>query len=283
MAAFTLNQYNFNVRYDTETLNSDTGWLAADNTDPGDVDIGTKWRIRFTIDETENKIGTYSAPTLYANYNGGGYSLVTAASSNVRLVGSDQGITDTDPCSTQLLPAGAAEAFGNYGVFSDGTAAIDDILWTTKGDYLEFEFCLEWVTGDVTDGHTCLFQMRSGASVLGGYNNTPTVTVNTDVPVTLSRELSDSLTLTDTLEREVRNVRSLSESLTLTDSLARDVRNLRPLAESLTLTDALLRLVRNDRNLLESLTLSDTLVATVTEYATPSPPTYGIRRRAGRM
>jgi len=41
--------------------------------------------------------------------------------------------------------------------------------------------------------------------------------------------------------------------------------------------------VRNDRNLLESLTLSDTLVATVTEYATPSPPTYGIRRRAGRM
>jgi hypothetical protein len=74
--------------------------------------------------------------------------------------------------------------------------------------------------------------------------------------------------------------RTLSDDLTLVDTISRDVRNLRPLAESLTLTDALLRLVRNDRNLLESLTLSDTLVATVTEYA---PPTYGIRRRAGRM
>jgi len=282
MAAFTLNQYNFNVRYDTEALNSDTGWLAADNVDPGDVDIGTKWRIRFTIDETANKIGTYSAPTLYANYNGGGYSLVTAASSNVRLVGSDQAITDTDPCSTQLLPSGAAEAFGNYGVFSDGSAAIGDILWTSKGDFLEFEFCLEWVTGDVTDGHTCLFQMRSGAAVLGGYNNTPTVTVNA-VPVTLDRELSDSLTLTDTLEREVRNVRSLSESLTLTDALSRDVVNLRLMTEALTLADVLSRDVRNVRDMTEGLTLSDTLVATVTSPAVPGLPTYGIRRRAGRM
>ena len=97
------------------------------------------------------------------------------------------------------------------------------------------------------------------------------------------RILSDALTLTENLTRDTVYTRDLLDSLSLTETLNRHAANARILADAFALTDSIARDVVNVRLLADDLTLTDSLFRDVVAAPVAGLPTYGIRRRAGRM
>ena len=107
--AVNYEQYNFRVRDDSTALNTDGGWLAAENVDPPDQGTGTanRFRIRFTVGNSNSKTGTLTLPELQVDKDGGGYNAVTASSSNVQVT--DGLPSDGSLIDTQLLGNGSGE------------------------------------------------------------------------------------------------------------------------------------------------------------------------------
>jgi hypothetical protein len=182
MASPLYTQAHFRVRDDTAGLNVDSGWLEDINTNPPDINVTTanRFRIRFTIDETNDRDGSMS-PTLYVDKNTSGYARVDGSSSNVRATGGLP--TDGAACDTQLLNDGAAGSFENDGSYDEGDGATPS--WTqTKDNFAEFEFCVYIVAADVADGNTLDFRVRDGTSEINAYTNTPRITVTKDPQIT---------------------------------------------------------------------------------------------------
>jgi hypothetical protein len=170
-------QANFRVRDDSTALNTDGGWLAAENINPPDQDTGTanRFRIRFTVGNNNNKAATGTFD-LRVDVDGGGYNAVTASSSNVQVTGGLP--TDGATTSTQLLgnaTQGTWEAEGSY----DEGDGVSGSFSHEKNGFAEFEWCVYIVDADVSGGEALTFQVWDnglGAALIT-YTNTPVVTV----------------------------------------------------------------------------------------------------------
>lgn len=191
-ASTSLAQLSFRGRKDNVTLNSTT---FDDPNQPTSTNlaINTNWtqpvadkfRIRFEIQESggASQNNTFH---LYYNYNGGGYTQVTASSSVVRVVDSTQ-YTDGD-ATTDVLANGT-------GTFQAGVGDDSDAVMPTAGNinvpangHTEIEINLQFQSADVSNGLTCLFQVRRSSGVLETYTNTPTVTISKLTAYTLNAE-----------------------------------------------------------------------------------------------
>src|SRR3989304_1294121 len=100
MGVTSTNQCGFRGRTDDSVgLNVDSGWSAAQNTDfSWDVDVVR--RIRFEVEEVNNKIKNQTG-TLEYNLLGAGWNPVTSSSSVLRAVASGQ-FADGDATSNVL-------------------------------------------------------------------------------------------------------------------------------------------------------------------------------------
>ena len=174
--ANSYDQYHFRVRDDSAALNTDSGWLAAQNANPSPIGTGTanRFRIRFTVGNYNSKTGTIT-PLLYVDKNGGGYNPVSASSSNVQVT--DGTPADGAACSTQLLGAGAGsfEADGSY----DEGDGITPSWSHDKNGYAEFEWSIYIVDADVANNDTLTFHVYYDSTVpLDTYSNSPAITVS---------------------------------------------------------------------------------------------------------
>lgn len=174
-------QYHARVRDDTTALNTSGGWLGnldSNPTNPISSGSANKFRIRFLLDEFNDKVAGVT-PTLYYNRNNTGWNPVTTTDSYVRPISSGQ-YTDGDSCSTQLLTGSdpASGAFENVGYADSADGATATSTIATKNDFFECEFCIYFESG-VVNNDTIQFRVQNGATALDSYTYAgPTVTVS---------------------------------------------------------------------------------------------------------
>jgi hypothetical protein len=82
--------------------------------------------------------------------------------------------------------------------------------------------------------------------------------------VSLSRDVTDSLTVSDTLTRSLSLPRSVTDSVTAGDSLTRLVALSRPISDSATVSDALTSAGARSRTAADTLSVTDSVTAAVT-------------------
>lgn len=147
-------------------LNADYSWNVADQT-----------RLRFLINSNVERDS--GLQQLWYNKNGGGYSRVTAVSSDVQVASTTHySHNDHSTNFTGRLGVNLWTDATNFALASDGISVGD---WHDNGGSswdMEPEWCLKLVEADVSDGDTILFRMRKGSgATFEVYNNTPTLTV----------------------------------------------------------------------------------------------------------
>jgi len=186
-------QANFRARDDSAALNTDGGYLAAENIDPPDNDTGTanRFRLRFTVGNNNNKAATFT-PELRVDVDAGGFNAVTASSSVVQVTGGLP--TDGATTSTQLLGNAAQGSFEGEGSYDEGDGVGGGFTHEKQG-FAEFEWCVFIVDADVSGGEALTFRVFDNGTGAGlaAYTNEPVVTVAgapSDFPVVPSRPMN---------------------------------------------------------------------------------------------
>lgn len=175
-------QANVRFRDDSTALNTDGGWLAAENANLGSRETGTGnlFRIRMTCGNNNAKTGDLT-PILTVDKDGGGYNAVTASSSNVRTT---NGLPANHAAiDTQLLgnaTQGTWEAEGSY----DEDDGVCVAFTHEKNGFTEFEWCVYIVDADVANGNVLTFRANTAAAEFDTWTNAPTVTVSKAVTST---------------------------------------------------------------------------------------------------
>ena len=300
----------------------------------GDVDL----RLRIGIDQTstaytDNAGDPDIVPRLQAKLNSGGTWAAVPISDSSTYVEMDSASGLSDGSATTNHGLTLDHTFGADGTQEENSSDAGTITADLATPGTQESFINEWaitlLSSGLADGDVVYFRVTDAGTLLDNYvhgdaSDTNPITVAVIAGAqTFNRELLDSLTLSDTLKRDARNVRGLAESLTLTETLERfkflprtlsdsltltdnleragrhtralsDSQSLsdnlerivelnRELAETLTFSEVLGREVVNTRLLLETLTFSENFVSYKIVYAEPGLPTYGLWRRAGRM
>jgi hypothetical protein len=183
------HQIHFRVRDDTAGLNTDSGWLALEDVNPSAIGTGTanRFRIRFVIDEVNNKLDVVDTPQIYYSKNSGAFAgeevAINGSSSNVQATLSSQ-YADGATCSTQLLTSGASGSFNS----TTGTAdEVDGQVATinfAKDEFCEVEYCIYFVDADVANADEFDFRVYHGSAggPIEGYSATPRITVSKAPP-----------------------------------------------------------------------------------------------------
>ena len=156
---------------------TDASWIADANIDFNQV-AGTPFRLRFLIQETNNKSATNQQYKAQYNKLSAGWVDVTTSSSNVISIGSANTswtLTDDDATTQQV---GGGTFF--TGAFNDDDVAGEGNQLNFAGnDETELEFCLQIVDADVALGNTIQVRVvESDSTLLDTYSNTPTITVD---------------------------------------------------------------------------------------------------------
>lgn len=168
MSSFDVVQVSFRVRHDDGSESAAT-WQVPANANIKIAAGRSPFRVRFLLEETGGKTGDIQPEWRYS-YNGGSYTLITAASSYIQLVAS--GTVSDGTATTQQLGAGTF----NGGEFdSNGTMANESF---TKSEQREYEGCFKIIPTDVKPTDTIAIRMYfSGGTQFTSYTNTPTLTI----------------------------------------------------------------------------------------------------------
>lgn len=169
-------QANFRVRDDSTALNTDGGYLAAENTDPADIETGTanRFRIRFTCGNNNNK-ASGGAFRLTVDKDAGGYNPVTATSSNVQVT--DGLPTDGATIDTQLLGNASQGTWEAEGSYDEGDGFVGSFSHEKNG-FTEFEWCIYIVDADVANGNVLTFHCNTTTDDFNVFTNAPQITVS---------------------------------------------------------------------------------------------------------
>lgn len=170
MAAFAVDQLNYRFRDDSTALNTDGGYLALENINISrSLGTANQFRLRFTLDEVNNKVGTLATATLYSSIDGGGYA---PNNSNIIAIGGVP--TDGALCNVQLLGAAPSGPFESIGTYDEVDKILANITNTTKHSFWEVEFSI--YLSSLLNNQTVDFRVYSGATPIGSYTRTPRVT-----------------------------------------------------------------------------------------------------------
>jgi hypothetical protein len=181
------DQTDYRFRNDDGTHITAT-WKAATNTDIS-VDVGAgnaQLRVRLAVQYVA-VIGDTFAARLFVSKNGGAYSQVGAATSNVKAANSAN-LTD-DATTTQQITAFAYTAGRVDDV--DGTTTATGIIVATGGT--EFEFMIELITADLAYGDTLDFRLYQAGSAIVSYSRTARITVINASPLPVHAPATRSL------------------------------------------------------------------------------------------
>lgn len=180
-----LRQINNRGRNDAYGLNVNNGWYAGEDA-AFSVPLDTAFRVRFTIDETGVKNGTFysDGERLYWRVDtGGGYgswNAVSPSTGHVLWANATNFVGGTDVCSTQLLGSGPSGSFPSsiyggcyeYGATSASNTYLKDEFWevevcvalaSANGATAGYKYQLLWMGGymDGTEGNHTLIEITA--------------------------------------------------------------------------------------------------------------------------
>ncbi len=161
---------------DTVTLNDNTTWAAALNTNWSQM-VDATFRVRFEVEETAtaNQNNTLS-PQLEYNLNGAGWNAVNASSNVVRAVASGQ--FNEGDATTNILSSSALGFLASTGS-EDGLAG----SVTLSNQQTEAEFAIQIRSVDVSNNDSIQLRISNAGTALNTYSQTPTVTAKGPVAV----------------------------------------------------------------------------------------------------
>jgi len=158
-------QEAFRIRNDDGSQTA-ASWMYTLNTD-GDVDMDTIFRVRFLIDEYNNRSETEGFRIQYC-VNGGSYYSVTSSSS-CQYANSSY-VTDGENTTQQI----------SSGYFSPGNVCEDGVTqaqYVSSNNYTEHEFVLLLDSGQLNDGDIVTLRLiLDGGSTLDSYLQYPDLT-----------------------------------------------------------------------------------------------------------
>lgn len=173
----SLSQVGFRLRNDDGSQTTAT-WVANENTNASLL-TDTNYRVRFVIDETAGGSENNVTFRLQYNLNGAGYVNVTDTSSVVRATASTN-LTD-DEATTRQLASGSGTFLTGRVDEVDGVTNTG-VSWTSQ-QITEVEYCFQIRSVDVNNNDTIQMRVvRSNGTVLEGYTQTPSITVNEAAP-----------------------------------------------------------------------------------------------------
>lgn len=175
MTVATFQQVTFRIRDDDGNETGAT-WLANQGDDYS-MDVDTKFRVRFRVDETTGtKTWSNNTFNLYYSHNSGEYAAVGAATPvSYTSTGGGPYYTDGDDCTSQLTGGTGTFLTDNNGMSSNDGAVTNS---GSAGDLFECEFCLTIDSAQVGNGDSIELRVYNGTSAFGsGYTDWPNITV----------------------------------------------------------------------------------------------------------
>ena len=180
-AAF--NQVAFRGRAD-DAGETDSTWLANQNVD-WTQDVDEIFRVRFEVQETAGcAAGNLNNAQLQYNLGGAGWVSVTGTSNVVQSVASPN-LADGSTTTDQLTVG--TGTFDGDGCFDEvnGIAGNNNLDLSASGHF-EPEYCIQILSGDVTNGQTIQLRVTRAGNAFAAYDATPTITVNEAAPVVVT-------------------------------------------------------------------------------------------------
>lgn len=171
MGAATINQAAFRS-YDDDGTESAATPIAAINAD-WSQDVDTIFRMRFVITETGGGMASNLTPQLEYNLASAGWNPVNATSSVVQSVASAF-VSDGAHCTQRV---GSGTFVGSQDGWDSGDGLAGGANFDLTSNESETEFCVQILSGDVTDGQTLQLRATNAGTVFTNYNQTPTITV----------------------------------------------------------------------------------------------------------
>ena len=158
-------------------------WIALQNTNWTQA-VDVNFRARFEVQETAACAGANKVWQCQYNLAAAGWVTVNATSSVVRSFASPN-VTD-GVGTTDQLTAGTGTFQGGSGT----TGGFDEVNGAAGGSTMdvaasghsEAEFCLQILSGDVTDGQTLQLRITDAGTAFAAYDATPTITVSEPAP-----------------------------------------------------------------------------------------------------
>ena len=187
MGAVVSDQTAYRFR-DDDGGEAAASWKDALNTDVS-INVDETFRLRIQVSETAGGNWANVLFKLQSNTEGAGWQDVTAASTNVKSIGSANTtwvLTDDDPTTEQLAGAGTFTT-GRWD--DDGVTETAITLDADINDDTELEFCLQGISGDLDNGDVTTFRVvESDGTPFDNYTaGYPQVTwVEAAAPVTVN-------------------------------------------------------------------------------------------------
>jgi len=210
MGAPTFVQVTFRIRNDDGSESAAT-WKEAQG-DDGSINVDTKFRVRFLIDETAAKTWAVNNWNLYYNHNSGGYVAVGAATP-IQFATSTYFTNGDD--TLQRLTGGADQFLSDNNGMIDSTGGATNSS-AVKGDWFDLEFCLLIDSAQVANNDTILLRVYLGTAALNGYTDEPTITVIEAAAIEAA--IVEAATAADTPTGVVVRTASRTEDTTATES-----------------------------------------------------------------
>lgn len=164
-------QYHYRFRTDTGTIDATPTWGANEDTTYVPLS-GANLRVRFLVWNDGTATTGNQSWSLYYQKNGtGSFAAVTTTSTVVKAVDAGSSADNTSLATQRLTsPASGTFVAGQY----DETGATGTIAITT-GNFSEFEFGIQFVTADLTNGDYVKLRVYAGGSALQAYDVEPQI------------------------------------------------------------------------------------------------------------
>lgn len=189
MSSSSFTQTRFRIRNDDGNETTAT-WIAAENTNPAsNINTGTRFRVRFQVDETASVAWTNITWNLRYSLNAAAYAAVTAATP-IQFSASAN-FADGDDSTSQLTAATGTFVTNNNAMKETTGGALNS---GTSGQYFDTEWSVILDAAQLTQGDTIALRIYNGNSAIAAYTQTPTITVQDITNGVLSKTL-DAITL----------------------------------------------------------------------------------------
>lgn len=150
-------------------------WIATQNSNWTQA-VNANFRVRLEVQETAGCAGANKQWRLQYNLAGAGYVNVTDTSSVVRSFASPN-LADAANLTDQLT-VGTGTFQGATGFDEVNGICGGNSMDVAASGHAEAEFCIQILSGDVTDGQTLTLRITDNGTAFAAYDATPTITVS---------------------------------------------------------------------------------------------------------
>lgn len=210
MTTPSYTQVAFRYRNDNgDETSTGATWITTQNNNPSSLEVDKNYRMRFLIDETNNKNWANVVWTVWCSKNSGSYAQIGSGQPvNYSL---SNYFAQNDNTTSQLTGGSGSFLTSNLGMQESGSSTNTG----SSNDYFEIELCFQIDSTQVANGDTLDLRIYADGSPITTYSNTPRITVSEVVAYTVSKSESVGVTESKNVQISDKDI-SKSENVNVT-------------------------------------------------------------------